>query len=322
MTKKPSILSKLGASTSVDPALPEPAAAHQEHRPRVASIAIGGFGQSLKDLAADSIVTLEAGLIDPSPFVDRLEHDEDALNLLIASIEAEGQRLPVLVRPHPGKDGRYQLAYGHRRLLALCALNLKVRAFIRPLSDADLILEQGAENGGREALTWIERALFAEKMEAQGHPPKTIWTTLGVDRSGLSRMRAVVGSIPPNLIRAIGRADGIGQPRWQELADAFKADGAKRRGSLAIQAEGFMSLASDARFLSVLRAVKDLPQRPPSNDRREIIGADGKKIGLVAATTKGAVFTIPKSEAVFSSWLTDKLPGLYRTFLDSRAGSE
>ncbi len=322
MTKKPSILSKLGASLSADPALPEHPAGPQDHRPRVASIAIGGFGQSLKDLAADSIVTLDSDLIEPSPFLDRIEHDEDALNLLIASIEAEGQRLPVLVRPHPEKEGRYQLAYGHRRLLALRALDLKVRAFVRPLSDAELILEQGAENGGREALTWIERALFAEKMEAQGHPPKTVWATLGTDRSGLSRMRAVVGSIPPNLIRAIGRAPGIGQPRWQELAEAFRMDGATQRASSAIQAEGFASLSSDAKFLGVLRAVKDQSQkRPPAIDPREIKSDGGKKIGLVMTTAKGEVLTIPKSEAVFSSWLTAQLPDLYRTFLNSGAES-
>lgn len=316
--RRPSILSKLGAAEPFVASSDHPVAT-QQPRPRVSSTAIAGLSRSLDDLAADSIATLDAGIIDPSPFGDRLEQDEEALSLLIASIEAEGQRLPVLVRPHPEKEGRYQLAYGHRRLQALRSLNRKVRAFIRPLSDAELILEQGAENGGREALTWIERALFAKEMEAQGHSPKTIWTTLGVDRSGLSRMRSVVDTIPADLIRAIGRAPGIGQPRWQDLADALAKDGARIRAALVIEAQEFASLASDQKFIAILRAIEEPAGRVQRMDRKEIMSATGKQIASVSSTAKGQTFAISKSEAHFSAWLTENLPDLYRQFQDRNA---
>lgn len=310
---KPSILSKLTsggnqASTSTI----------QPSRPRVPSTAIAGLGRSLDDLAADSVATIDPALIDPSPFGDRLEYDEEATSLLLASIESEGQRLPLLVRPHPEIEGRYQLAYGHRRLQVLRILDRKAKAFIRNLTDAELILEQGAENGGREGLTWIERALFAKEMEGQGHSSKTIWTTIGVDKAGLSKMRAVVDKIPAYVIRAIGRGPGIGQPRWQELAEILAGDGAGggavRRAAAVLQDEQVASLASDQRFLALLQALREAPDRKPQGDRKEIRSSDGKPIARLSSTTKGDVLAIAKAESRFSAWLTSRLPEIYREF--------
>ncbi|ATQ70987.1 plasmid partitioning protein RepB (plasmid) [Methylosinus sp. 3S-1] len=317
--KRPSILSKLG---STEPAIDTPQlhSVASQPRQRVVSTAITGLSRSLDDLTADSVTTLDAGLIDPSPFGDRLEQDQEAFNLLVASIEAEGQKIPVLVRPHPEKDGRYQLAYGHRRLQALKSLDRKVRAFIRPLTDAELILEQGAENGGREALTWIERALFAKEMEAQGLTSKAVWTTLGVDRTGLSKMRSVVEAVPRDIIRAIGRAPGVGQPRWQDLASAFSTEGAIDRASTVIARTTFASMASDQRFLAVLKAL-DEGRRASATyvERKEITSSTGKQIAYVSWTAKGHTFAIHKSESQFSTWLTENLPDLYKRFQEGSA---
>ena len=288
-------------------------------RQRVVSTAITGLSRSLDDLTADSVTTLDAGVIDPSPFGDRLEQDREAFNLLVASIEAEGQKIPVLVRPHPKKDGRYQLAYGHRRLQALKSLDRKVRAFIRPLTDAELILEQGAENGGREALTWIERALFAKEMEAQGLTSKAVWTTLGVDRTGLSKMRSVIEAVPHDIIRAIGRAPGVGQPRWQDLATAFSTEGAIDRASAVIARSNFASMPSDQRFLAVLKAFEEDRASATYVERKEITSSTGRQIAYVSWTAKGHTFAIHKSESRFSKWLTENLPDLYNRFQDGSA---
>ncbi len=318
--KRPSILSKLGSTeAAIDP--PQLHSVASQPRQRVVSTAITGLSRSLDDLTADSVTTLDAGLIDPSPFGDRLEQDQEALNLLVASIEAEGQKIPVLVRPHPKMDGRYQLAYGHRRLQALKSLDRKVRAFIRPLTDAELILEQGAENGSREALTWIERALFAKEMEAQGLTSKAVWTTLGVDRTGLSKMRSVVEAVPRDVIRAIGRAPGVGQPRWQDLATAFSTDGALDRAAAIMAGSSFASMASDQRFLAVLKVFEEDRASAAYAERKEITSTNGRQIAYVSWTAKGHTFAIHKSERRFSTWLTENLPDLYKRFQEG-SGSE
>ncbi|MEH0069289.1 ParB/RepB/Spo0J family partition protein [Pannonibacter sp. Pt2-lr] len=133
----------------------------------------------------------------PFPFRDRFAADEEAaeaLEELKLSISSEGQKIPVLVRPHPAAEGRYQLAYGHRRLAAVLALMqesgrpeaVKIRAYVRPLSDMDLIREQSLENGVRENLTWIEQALWAQQLKEAGFKQRDMQPVLGVTESTVS----------------------------------------------------------------------------------------------------------------------------------------
>src|SRR5690348_10407329 len=73
------------------------------------------------------IVELDAALIDPSFITDRMAHNDDAYAALRAAIAAEGQNTPILVRPHPTAAGRYQVAFGHRRLRVAVELGRPVR---------------------------------------------------------------------------------------------------------------------------------------------------------------------------------------------------
>src|ERR1700712_1093720 len=59
------------------------------------------------------VVDLDVSAIDPSFVQDRMEGD---IGGLLLSIREQGQQVPILVRPHPDQPGRYQMAFGHRRL--------------------------------------------------------------------------------------------------------------------------------------------------------------------------------------------------------------
>jgi ParB/RepB/Spo0J family partition protein len=50
------------------------------------------------------------------------------MDALVASIRDQGQRTPILLRPHPDDLGRYQIAFGHRRYRALQTLGRPVKA--------------------------------------------------------------------------------------------------------------------------------------------------------------------------------------------------
>ena len=109
---------------------------------------------------------LDPALLDASPFQDRLPDDTNAdLAALTTSIEQEGQKVPIQVRPHPSAPGRYQIAFGHRRWRVMSGLGRPVRALVLNLTDEQLAIAQGIENSARQDLTWIERALFAARME-------------------------------------------------------------------------------------------------------------------------------------------------------------
>ena len=98
---------------------------------------IGAIAQSLGEFTAKAkradeierklaeglvVVDLDPSLIDPSFVTDRMPSTPEAQAKFIEIIREHGQQVPILVRPHPDAPGRYQVAYGHRRLRALSEL--------------------------------------------------------------------------------------------------------------------------------------------------------------------------------------------------------
>jgi len=170
------------------------------------------------------IVELDATLIDPSFITDRMAQNDEAYATLRAAIAAEGQISPILVRPQQATPGRYQVAFGHRRLKVAQELRRPVRAVVRSLTDQELVLAQGQENSARTDLSFIERARFARQLEDLRYGRDVIMSALAVDKTTVSRMISVTTRIPMGVIDAIGPAPGTGRDRWIDLASHFKED--------------------------------------------------------------------------------------------------
>ena len=177
------------------------------------------------------VVDLDPHLVDPSFVRDRLAEPEgEAFELFKASLAADGQQVPILVRPAPNNEGRYQAAYGHRRLAALRALRHPVKAIVRDLTDEQLIVAQGKENSDRRDLSFIERALFAARLEDRGFSRAALTAALSLQKGNLSTMISVARSIPEALIVAIGPAPKVGRPRWEQLATLIVNDASQMAG--------------------------------------------------------------------------------------------
>ena len=105
---------------------------------------------------------LDPAEIQDERYSDRL--DPKDVHDLRASIEQNGQTVPILVRRHATDPNRYLLVYGRRRLEAIRASDKvsKVRALIgRNLDDTAATPRSGFRvNTGRRDLSYIERALF------------------------------------------------------------------------------------------------------------------------------------------------------------------
>src|SRR5690606_31591324 len=210
--------------------------------------------QELREKLSSGTVTIELDpqLVDPSPFADRFsEQDPASFEALKLSIEERGQEIPILVREHPDVPGRYQSAYGHRRVRALRELKKPVKAYVRALSDEDLVLAQGIENSTREDLSFIERAIFAVKLEAAGFQRSVIQSALSIDRAEASKLIAVGTAVPEDIVQAIGRAPKVGRGRWQALADTVQDPTATQRMRGIIETRRFKEKDSDQRFLAV-----------------------------------------------------------------------
>lgn len=248
---------------------------------------------SVEELASRSgAIDLDPSLVDPSPFPDRLPDDDSQdFEAFKRSIAQDGQKVPVQVRTHPSAPGRYQIVYGHRRLRAARELGQPLKAIKIEMSDADLVVAQGIENGARQDLSWIERALFAKRMEDAGTKPRDIKAALLIDDANLSLMRSVYTSIPEDVIQEIGRAPKIGRPRWVEFAKAIagRVDEVRRTFS----AEKVFD--SNQRFQMALNSLKPNPIRK----LRDI------DLKISATTSRGKAF---------AKFVQSRLPALIEEF--------
>ena len=306
------------------PASPQPL-------PRVGAGVIGATQRSLGELRAerDRLKALvEAGggteldpaLIDPSPFPDRLPDDGEAdFAALKALIAEEGQKVPIQVRRHPSQDGRYQVVYGHRRWRATLELGIKVKALVLDLSDNELVVAQGIENAARQDLSWIERALFAWRMDQAEIRARDIRAALSIDDPELARLRAVCKALPLPVIEAIGRAPKVGRPRWVALARAVETDGgALGRIRKTLSADKVRELSSDERFKLALTAAATPVSSTPAPARAEIKLASraGQVVGKAVFSGADVRLSVVADQAqAFHTFLEGELPELVERFL-------
>lgn len=277
--------------------------------------AIGAVTRSIEQLKAHSIIEIEPHLIEASFVADRLETSTEHHRMLVDSMRDHGQQVPVLVRPHPEKEGRYQIAYGRRRLLAAKELGRGVRAIVKPLTDEQLVVAQGQENSARKDLTFIERALFAARLEQAGYSRETIMASLTVDKTGLSRLISSAVKIPHDLIETIGSAPSIGRDRWTELSTRLETRDALALARAAVEEEGFASLDSDDRFNRIFVAVAPKPKRETSPRATLLKAKNGVKFGNFREDDRALLLSIDKKAAGdFAAYLVATLPELYASF--------
>ncbi len=292
--------------------------------------AISGLGQEadvLRKALADglTIVELDPADIDASFVKDRLDDfASDDFEALVESIRENGQILPVLVRPHPERRERYQLAFGHRRVAALRRLGQPVKAFVKELTDDELVIAQGNENLERKDLSFIERALFALRLEDRGTSRMVIMQTLGTRSKGvLSEMIALARKLPIELIETIGAAPGIGRPRWDKLVERLANTSPENWRELVATAE-FNKLASAARFEAVFDAIaKPASTKASGSESIRPWMSDDKSVAVtLKSTAKKTVVTYESKDGPsFAGYITARLEGLYQDFRRSQKAS-
>ena len=313
--------------TPVNPAQEEP----RQHVTYKGIGALGAVTRSIDALAAkaDAAKEIEAKLtagevvielapeqIEESFISDRLVHSDDHFHELVEAMRVRGQDSPILVRPHPSKDGIYQIAFGHRRAKAARVLGRPVRAVVKALTDRDHVIAQGQENSARADLSFLERATFAGELEARGFDRETIMAALSADKTTVSKMLSVVNRIPKTVRAGIGPALGIGRDRWHEFATRFDEAANEDRAVEFLGRERVKSRSPEDRFnlVSSHLAKKEAPEtaRPAAVEW-------SRKDGAVRASIKanGRHYTIAlkaAEAAAFGAYITQNLDRLYEAF--------
>ncbi|QYA17428.1 plasmid partitioning protein RepB [Rhizobium sp. AB2/73] len=317
------------AAESMEPAL--------RAKPAVQSGALNSMNQAIANLATEAgeaerlraqletgetIVELDPSVIHRSFVKDRLDDFVGSSFIeLRESMRNSGQIVPVLVRPHPDKPGEYQLAFGHRRVEALRQIGNKVKAIVRPLSDEELIRAQGKENTERLDLSFIEKALFALRLEGMGIRRQIIMDALTTTSKGvLSGMISLASSIPAELIEAIGPAPTIGRPRWESFA-ALLAEAKSERGWRdVIDDSAFRAQPSDLRFETAMRALS--PRKSVAQNERVIQTGEGRPIATAQFAKRAVKVTIPTKDTTdFAEFLLRKLPDIYAAYVSEGTGT-
>ena len=269
---------------------------------------------------AHHVWELDPAEIQDERYSDRL--DPKDVHDLRASIEQNGQTVPILVRRHATDPNRYLLVYGRRRLEAIRASDKvsKVRALIANLDDTAALRAQVSENTGRRDLSYIERALFAQELLDSGFGSQAqIAEVLNVTRSAVSMSISVAKAIGTALAHSIGPAHGVGRPRWEalakELADSRIENDDLSRIALDVRAKAAANEEADedpqvdpsvAAFEAVVRHVKKsvsstLGKKPRSKTTALVI--DGAPVGAIKRSGRALRLDLTDVDDAFAEWL-------------------
>ena len=296
---------------------------------RTESGAVKAMGLSLQKLSAEAesgralraqltsganVVELEPELIDPSFVIDRISQtDDETFRTLVKSVEAHGQQVPILVRPHPENSGRYQIAYGHRRLRAAILLHRKVRAVVREMTNTQVVIAQGKENSERRDLSFIERALFARNLEEAGFDRATLVAALSVHETEVARLLAVARAIPAQVVYAIGPAPKAGRPRWMALSQFLAGGESHILVEQMLADPSFRVIQTDLRFTRLFTALSSrITAKKEQSTWHDPRGRPVVRIERAKSKTR---FTVDEKLApLFGSFVTEKLDELYAAF--------
>ncbi|HXV29158.1 MAG TPA: plasmid partitioning protein RepB, partial [Sinorhizobium sp.] len=304
--------------------------------PRAASGAVKAMGLSLGSITREAeearalrealtqgerVVALDPALVEASFVEDRLtdgEVDDPDFLALVDSIRENGQQSPILVRPHPERQGHYQTAYGHRRLKAVRRLELQVKAIVRPLSDDELVLAQGKENAERRNLSFIERALFAATLAARGFDRKVIGDALAVQKSELSRLLQVADSVPHHLARAIGPAPKAGRERWMAIGTLLEKAEARAEAEEEIASPQFRAADTDQRFQRVFNRLSEC-DRPEPAKPEELKDEAGRVFARLRRDGKAPrIEFLPGTHPAFLKEAVSMLAKWHATFVENQ----
>ena len=260
-----------------------------------------------------AVIELDPSTIEPSFVQDRMPGDIDGL---LASIRDQGQQVPILVRPHPDQSGRYQVAFGHRRLRAVSELGLPVKVVVRELTDEQLVVAQGQENNEREDLTFIEKARFAYHLNKQ-FPREIVIAAMSIDKSNLSKMLLLVDALPPELIEAIGSAPGVGRPSWQLLSDLVEKAASPSDALTYAISENVQTQPSADRFKAVIAHLK--PGRVARKLPEVMVTPSGDRLAQVTQSkSKLEIMIDKKATPDFAAFVLEQLPALYQSHCTKR----
>lgn len=153
-----------------------------------------------------------------------LSFHDDEFKLLKDDIEnAGGNVQPIKVRPVIGKEGLFEVIFGHRRHQACLELGFPVLAMISDVADQQMFIEMDRENRQRKDLRPFEQGMMYAHALDEGlfTSAKKMAEAVGVDLGNLGRSLSLA-RLPKDVISAFESPLEL-QHRWSaDLTNAIK----------------------------------------------------------------------------------------------------
>ena len=160
------------------------------------SALLGGGAQDLAALDKPKASrTVPIDLIRPGPTQPRRRMDKGPIRQLAHSIVEKGVLQPLLVRPHAGEAGAFEIVAGERRWRAAQMARLhEVPVVVKELSDSEALEIALVENLQREDLSPLEEAdAYKRLMEDFSHTQEALSKAVGKSRSHVANMLRLLG---------------------------------------------------------------------------------------------------------------------------------
>jgi ParB family chromosome partitioning protein len=179
---------------------------------RGAGTPIGGTVAELQAAASgrsaegEQVFRLEIEQIDHNPHQTRHEFEEELLQELANSIRVQGVLQPICVRP--GKEGRFVLILGERRLRASkIAGKTTIPAVVRRVSEQQAAEMTLVENLQRQDLHCLEQAAAFANLSQEFHlTQEEIGKRVGASRETVSNYMRLL-KLPSDVVTALRRGD-------------------------------------------------------------------------------------------------------------------
>jgi ParB/RepB/Spo0J family partition protein len=230
--------------------------------------------------------------------------DQDRMNLddlssLKASIQAQGQLVPALVRRAGKKDNpniTHEVIYGSRRLKACQELGVQLKVLEAEISDEDAVFFMDAENASREDLSLYEKAKIYSKWLHDGvFTSKTeLARSLGISERWVRQLLSFL-KIPKELILALPSLKDLTSPRAEKIIfylSKFNDAELKIQNSIENIRKEKPSYTSDDLFN---RIFKDISNKQKQDDAiqawetKELVADDGEKVVSIKTTKTGKI---------------------------------
>jgi ParB family chromosome partitioning protein len=219
-------------------------------------------------------------------------------------LESAGNVQPIVLRPSPTADGRFEVVFGHRRTRACRECGLPVLAVVVPVGDQDLFLMMERENRSREDLSpWEQGESYRRALRSGLYKSlRQLAQAVGRDAGIVSRYVAIA-DLPEPVLKAF-RTPTVIQKRWGELlSDAMQRD---PDGVLA-RARAMGAAAQTSTPSEVLAGLLGVVKASPPT--REIRAPDGVRLATLQRKGKRG-FEVQVIGAALSDALLDKVAAL------------